>query len=86
MISGPYVFGRNVAKYCIENKDANILTGDLIFSLESGNGEFVVADWNQRKNIHFAWHKLPGLEDELPENYQKKSRYFELFNKKELYL
>jgi hypothetical protein len=86
MISGPYVFGRNIAKYCIENKDANILIGDLIFSLDSGNAEFVIADWAERKNIHFAWHRLPGLEAELPENYQKKSRYVELFNKKELYL
>ena len=84
-VTGPFVFGKNVAKYCIENENAHVMVGDLSFNNDNGYAEFTTVDWQNKKNTHFAWHRMPGLENELPENYQKGSSYDEMFRRSDIY-
>lgn len=84
-ISGPYVFGKVIAESCIENPESNILVGDLSFENNTGQGEFSIPNWTDKKRVHFAWHRLPGTQNSLPENYEKNSHYNDMYYQKELY-
>ena len=84
-ITGPYIFGKAIAESCIENPDSNILVGDLSFENNTGCGEFSTQNWVDRKRVHFAWHRLPGTQSDLPENYEKNSEYDNMFYQKNLY-
>ena len=84
-ITGPGVLGIAVARKCLEDETVKILVGDLSFCNENNSGEFTIASWPKRKRVHFAWHKLPGFELDLPEHYQKGSKYHSMYMEKDLY-
>lgn len=84
-ITGPTIFGTAIARRCLDNENTNILVGDLSFCNENGSGEFTIVSWPQRKRVHFAWHKLPGLELDLPQTYQSGSKYHSMYMNKDLY-
>lgn len=84
-ITGPVVFGSELARYCLEVDDPNLLVGDLTFSNETGLGEFTISNWLYRRRAHFGWYKLTGLEDQLPDEYQKGLTYESMFTSRELY-
>ncbi len=84
-ITGPTVFGKALATICLEVDDPKILVGDLAFCDENGYCEFTIQSLSERKGIHFAWHRLPETESELPDSYQKGSIYDNMFYRKELY-
>jgi mannosyltransferase OCH1-like enzyme len=84
-ITGPVVFGSQIAKRSLEYDDVRILVGDLSYCNEKHKAEFTVVDNKERSRVHFAWHRLPGMENSLPNTYQKSSSYSVMYKEKKLY-
>lgn len=84
-ITGPFIFGKSISEYEIENEESSILVGDLTFDNESNNAHFVMLDWSTRSQKHFAWHRLPDAESALPSGYEAGSYYTRAFQEKKIY-